>query len=763
MALDADRYGIYYADKLWNLLPAIYRTEDSENFDRPGPLREMVDRIGKQAAILRRSIDRLWEDQSIETCDDWVIAYMADLLATNLVASLDARGQRLDVAKTVYYRRRKGTIAILEEIATDMTGWNARVVELFRHLSRTRHQLDPGIGLPSETSDPAGNCTLQQAQGLVGALTKTPMGGWADLRQVYGATKTHSAFDEFFYTADVRRGKGQIGWHNIPRLGVFLWRSIGFPAGEPIDSSLTRTALNRGIGVTPVRDRDCPDRYTFDPTGRKIPLFAVASRPFGDRWISPAEWQLPTAISKPLLEQELEHLYAVKQGNRIDFNSLGIFDTAGNLIPLKYVLRDAVGNPILDPEGKLIKVRQITADPRDWTTRKADFAFLIDPEKGTVIRGDKVPVDENNSPIDVSNFFVTYHYGFSSTIGAGAFDRRILRQPNLPTPSPQQAIGGGGTALTASLTTLAPVGTLTIQDSLTYTQVSNLSNIERVTLRAENNTRSPIRLPASSPAVEWVFSGNKGSELVLEGLFVSGGDLVLTGNFDRVTLRCCTLDPGELKSAPNTYAKAVDGQDLIPCQFWVEGQIRQLTIDRCCLGSIRTRVNSEGKEGAIANLAIADSIVQSLGREKAIALSSGVVNLTRCTVLGSATVHQLEASECILNDVVIVENYQQGCVRFSAWATGSVLPRPYESVEIAPKAPLFTSRRFGEPGYAQLQLSADNAIVAPVGATLIAGAKDGSEMGAFAREKHSIKERSLRIKYEEYMPLGLIPVIIYAT
>ena len=50
----------------------------------------------------------MWEDQSIETCDDWLIPYIGDLLATNLVANLDAPGQRLDVAKTIYYRRRKG-------------------------------------------------------------------------------------------------------------------------------------------------------------------------------------------------------------------------------------------------------------------------------------------------------------------------------------------------------------------------------------------------------------------------------------------------------------------------------------------------------------------------------------------------------------------------------------------------------------------------------------------------------------------------------
>src|SRR5262249_16165841 len=73
MADDRDHYENYYADKLWNLLPAIYRTEVTDSFDTPGHLRELLNRIGAQAAILRRSIDRLWEDQSIEACDDWVI------------------------------------------------------------------------------------------------------------------------------------------------------------------------------------------------------------------------------------------------------------------------------------------------------------------------------------------------------------------------------------------------------------------------------------------------------------------------------------------------------------------------------------------------------------------------------------------------------------------------------------------------------------------------------------------------------------------
>src|SRR5262249_14834418 len=157
---------------------------------------------------VRRSIDRLWEDQSIETCDDWVIDYLGDLLATNLVATADARARRLDVANTIYYRRRKGTVGLIEELSNNITGWSVRVVEFFHRLSPTRHGLDPAIGLPADPSDPreaiAARGRLQRLQRLVGVRSNTLAGGFADLRNVHGAKLTGTAFDEFFYTADVR-------------------------------------------------------------------------------------------------------------------------------------------------------------------------------------------------------------------------------------------------------------------------------------------------------------------------------------------------------------------------------------------------------------------------------------------------------------------------------------------------------------------------------------------------------------------------------
>src|SRR6202165_244090 len=168
---DVEHYSAYYAEKIWSLMPAAYRTADTiveeaggHLQEGNGPLREIVNRIAFQVGVIRRSIDRAWEDQSIETCDDWIIPYIGDLLATNLVSSLDARGRRLDVANTIYYRRRGGTVGILEEIAHDITSWDAKVVEFFRRLEPRRHGRDPGTGEPAETDDPTGFASLQRAE-----------------------------------------------------------------------------------------------------------------------------------------------------------------------------------------------------------------------------------------------------------------------------------------------------------------------------------------------------------------------------------------------------------------------------------------------------------------------------------------------------------------------------------------------------------------------------------------------------------------------
>ena len=114
--------------------------------------------------------------------------------------------------------------------------------------------------------------------------------------------------------------------------------------------------------------------------------------------------------------------------------------------------------------------------------------------------------------------------------------------------------------------------------------------------------------PASSSA-EVVSSGNC---LTLEGLFLSGADLVLTGDFDCVTLTCCTLDPGKV-AQPGTsppyqvFDLSADQRELVPSRLWVEGTVTTMTVDRSILASIRTR-----NGGQIETLTITNSILQAI-------------------------------------------------------------------------------------------------------------------------------------------------------
>ncbi len=866
MAEFDDGYASYYANRLWQLLPGVYRAQDSAGSSLTGPLQELVTRIGAQVAVVRRSIDRLWADQSIETCDDWVIPYIGGLLDTNLVNGLDPAAQRLDVAKTIHYRRRKGTVAILEELARDVTNpWDAHLVEGFRRLSRTRHNLDPPVGtarlsaaLPvacpgsaaaANPPDPSG---LLSHEGLIGALTGTLAGGFADLRSLHGAALADSPFDEFFHTADLRLGQGAVGRYGIPKLIVFLWRLRSFTVA----------------GGTPVKINACANQYVFDPTGRNVQLFLPEPPPktddFADLWTSATEWQ----VSGPLT------------------NSLqrALADPGASDLPPHAPYPDA---PSLS-----------SFFGASSGTPSEPAAIEVWPEAGQL---------ELQSTLG-EDFNVTYSYGFPAMIGAGPYDRTQLGDPPFTVGIEQNVKGGAG--LDAALKASAGVGTVTIQDSLTYDAVWNVGStaapvgsqpVGSLLVRAGPGVRPVVRLPLpaapSQTPVTWVFTGGSpDGQLILDGLFLSGGDIVLRGAFATVRVTGCTTDPGTLNETGAAYATSVDDRALAPVRIWIEadpdapddapGAVSTLTIDNCVLGPIRTRSG-----GAVETVCITDSIVQGiapaaggtaltaadvydaellaralwsadplsqlvLGRlpaaaqaaisayktayetgtpgssvlapasltaivdgfnsiiagstsiydaaaftgvqltpdasellaqgsavetaalnrallesgfpvalsPAAIALAEGELWLAGVTTIGRCFVHRLQASDSLLSDFTVAQDTQDGCVRFSAVSVSSSVPRQYCSVTIETDAALFTTTAFGEPAFGQLLETADRAIVGgATNATITAGAETGSEMGAFSSQLAPIKQGGLLIKYAEYMPLGLTPVVVHVT
>ena len=138
-------------DRLFQLLPAIYRQRDAE---RGWPLRSLLRVIAGQVDVVEQDIAQLYENWFIETCQDWVVPYIGGLIGyTPLVDTVDlaspqtSRGvaqerlliPRQEVANTIHYRRRKGTLSLLEDLARAVGGWPAHAVEFYRLLGVTQN------------------------------------------------------------------------------------------------------------------------------------------------------------------------------------------------------------------------------------------------------------------------------------------------------------------------------------------------------------------------------------------------------------------------------------------------------------------------------------------------------------------------------------------------------------------------------------------------------------------------------------------------
>jgi hypothetical protein len=830
-----DGYAQWYSARLWNLLPPIYQLMDQgPTPGAPGPLQELVNRIGAQAAELRRNTDRLWENQSIETCDDWVIPYIGDLVATRLVSCLDAAAQRIDVAKTIYYRRRAGTVGVLEQLAADIASRDARVVEFFRRMGRTRHQFDPPLSYQIENplTGPIGftGNTVQIAEGLIGAYSSTPAGGFADLRNTYAASNTGNAFDEYFYTADLRAGGQTLGHFNIRNLGVFLWWLRAFPISA----------------ATPVLSKSPTPCLTFDPTGREIPLFAASQRvgeqaQWGEHWVSPDEWMLPVAIREILWN---------------------LTDAQKNLWATDPVTKQAVFTPqslsvgmMAGGTGAPLPLAQLKIHPE-----RGLFSFLI-------------PGTDTPAPAPIGTLAVCYNFGLLGQIGAGAFDTSILSP--LPTPLPATTVnitGGASTNLDTSFALLTATGAALFSDTLTYagpTKTLNVPEGATIALAAQDGQRPVIRWSDPKPQ-QWEIHGDAKSgsstptQLIIQGILLQGADIYLTGSFDSVYLRMTTVDPGTVyivtpgvtpPSPLPFYGSAIDTMPLRPSVIYIQGSVTNLILERSITGPIRSC-----NGGAVSSLQAAACIIQSIpthdvkstvkatgstlydpatlanafkfgtstqaqtaakvpavaaylknyapGKaiskpfktamlsaiatlsqseaeklwplafaDLALGFDEGTVALTQCTVLGKIDAHILSASESILDDIATADDIQDGCIRFTSYANGSSLHQPYRSVITSPHPSIFVSRNFGQPSYAQLRSDADNQILAASqtgtgcgcaadavteAQSILTGAENGSEMGVYSSESVALKRRGLALKYEEYAPIGQLPVWIDA-
>jgi hypothetical protein len=124
---------------LYELLPIVLRRRDVERGDRA--LQALTAVAQSAFALLENDIAALYDNWFVETCEPWVLPYLADLVAIPplLSAQRPAADLRRFVANVTDYRRLKGTVAALEGVVRDVSGWPARVLEGRRDVARTPH------------------------------------------------------------------------------------------------------------------------------------------------------------------------------------------------------------------------------------------------------------------------------------------------------------------------------------------------------------------------------------------------------------------------------------------------------------------------------------------------------------------------------------------------------------------------------------------------------------------------------------------------
>jgi hypothetical protein len=804
-------------ERLYGLLPAVHRIRDAAQGQ---PLRALLAILERELAAVQEDTRGLYDSWFIETCPEWVVPYLGDALGVQLVRSIAAEGfsQRAFVANTLGYRRRKGTAGVLEQLARDVTGWPARVVEYFERLATTQHLGHVRLHAPATAS-------LRSAERL--EFADGPFG-----------TECH--------TLDVRSIELGRGRFNIPNIGLHVWRLRPYPL-QRVDARVITTTR---------ADLDC---YTFDPLGWSGPLFNDP-RAETDIVHLAEERDVPARLRRRALHAELQRLLEPDGAIPKD----GWFGVQ----PVLQVRVDGAGELPLAPAELCICDLDLdaTAPPArtDSDRSGADSPpaplpaprAYVDPELG------RLALKPSGAAAPGPPVLVDYVYAFSADIGGGPYDRRSTVPERLTSTSegtfqhgvskdearrPDEPIheklalaidAWNRDALVAAAANRSLDRVIAIMDSRTY--VEPLIRGEghcivvppgcRLRLFAARwpfelnamtggEQRNQGRLDPSGvrphlrgdievlPIGDPVLLG--GGTLEIDGLLVEGHVTVLPGTLGTLALRHSTLVPGKggLRVAPNPGLELELTQSILD-GVSVAGSVRALHMSDCIvdkgaaaiapvfsqvgwmseakLGEHLARLAEEPRQAAaiLAVLgAVPDLVIEwnSTPAGGAIAAAEVDAEIERSTLLGPIAVRQLEGSESLFTEHVAVRVVQEGCLRYSYAPPSSLTPKRFrcqpdlasqaavtaaedagEAVAGADLAttralvrPLFTSTTYGHPAYCQLARA--------VGHELSRGAEDGSEMGVFSSLKQAHRESNLESALEQYLRFGLDAGLIFVT
>ena len=708
-------------DGLFELLPFVHRLRDE---DQGHALRDLLRVIGRQVEVVESDIARLYDNWFVETADDWVLPYIADLVGWTPVADAGplatatsdrdlARNAaivpRRDVANTMRHRRRKGTASLLADLAADVAGWPGLVVECYRLLRYAQHvnHVYPDRG---RTVDVRDSESLE--------LIDTPR-------------------DTSAHTVDVRRvsSRRTVGLHNIPSVALFVWRLRAYP--------VTATPAS-------VIERGGRSSFTMDALGFDVPLFA------------------PDPFPEPISRRRFDVLDE-SRNHRVADDLYG----EGNALCIWAPDWPAAGQGSPVPPEAIIP-----ADLSQWDQyRPKPGTVAVDPVLGRML------FPRHQPPESVR---VSYHYGFSADIGGGEYERRLARLPVVADDGSEaepwiRRVADGDSLLAAfdawqSERPARAVIELTESDVYVAAAELDVAADQVLIVRAANRARPVLWLADRRPDRPDSLSLRlaPGASVTLDGLMVAGravhargvdgpgdGECVAPARLD---VRHCTLVPGWL---PDTVcepeAPAPPALELVD----LGGAI--VDVRHSIVGTVQ--VLSPRQEADPVRLHVADSIVDatSPGLEAIAAAGPGkahaALRVERSTVFGQVLVHSIELAEnSIFEGRIEVARRRRGCMRFCSVVPGSRTPRRFHcqpdlaidaGATEASVIPRFTSTHYADAGYAQLSCSCPDEIRR--------GADDRSEMGAFHDLYQPQRLAALEVRADEYTPAAMNVGVIEVT
>ncbi len=703
------------ADALFDLLPVVYRIRDAEG---SGELRALIELIDEQAEMLGADLDGLWDDLFIETCAEWVVPYIGDLVANTPLYEIPGVGRRADVAETIHWRRRKGTLSMLGALARTVTGWGATAVATFELLSWNQNLNH--LRMLRSADDPDGRHPLSMDR--VGTV---------DLRDRDLVDRIDGAFDQITHTVDVRPIGDAEGWYGLRKVCFFVFRLQAFPM-----AAMTPAAI-KSAG---------PGCLSFSPLGQDAPVFHETTPVEEDQLAD------ENNVSAPIRP------YRFYQHPALDWNqSLTIrHGPGGERVPVSAILcKDLSAWPQVPEE-------MIAVDVRTGRIRVGTKYQLAAPVTVDAAYGFSAPIGGGPYPRE-------------SASAAGTAAAALANPNELILEVAQGGVGGRFPSIEAALSnwqalTPPPDLRIVISDSATYElagalelKLPGLTGSPRVMIIAADEQRP---LLVGDITVEETQLGS----FALDGLLVSG-TVTVRGPVEEVSISDCTLVPG--------LALEETGDPIDPeaaafvCDNLKEG--REIELARSITGPLR--IAAKGNR-----LTISDGIVDAPpGPARRVAIAENDAGapgpestLERVTVLGDVSVRELAlASDSIfVAGRVRAQRRQAGCMRFCSLSLeGARTPRRYRcqpdlvraaapdaqaaDAEALRVTPSFTTSRYGQPAYLQLGRGCAGEIRE--------GAHDGAEMGAFHLLLQPFRETNLRVRLEEYLPFGLEPGIVHVT